>query len=79
LRIGARAASHAALLSALRTLLAGRIAVIIARRLSTLDVADRVLVIDGGPDRPGRTPEELRGVADAFRRLNEEWAASLGA
>jgi ATP-binding cassette subfamily B protein len=63
---------------ALHTLLAGRTAVIIAHRLSTLDVADRVLVVDGGRIVQDGTPEELRNTAGAFRRLNEEWAESLG-
>ena len=46
---------------ALRTVLAGRTAVIIAHRLSTVEIADRVLVMehgriveDGTPRRPGR-------------------------
>ena len=63
---------------ALRTLLAGRTAVIIAHRLSTLDVADRVLVLDGGRVVQDGAPEELREAPGAFRRLNEEWAESLG-
>ena len=63
---------------ALHTLLAGRTAVIIAHRLTTLDVADRVLVVDGGRIVQDGAPEELRKVAGAFRRLNEEWAESLG-
>jgi len=63
---------------ALRTLLAGRTAVIIAHRLSTLDIADRVLVVDGGRIVQDGTPEELRAVSGAFRRLNEAWADSLG-
>ena len=64
--------------SALGTLLAGRTAVIIAHRLSTLDVADRVLVVDGGHIVQDGAPDELRSAAGAFRRLNEEWAETLG-
>lgn len=63
---------------ALRTLLAGRTAVIIAHRLSTLDIADRVLVVDGGRIVQDGAPEDLRAAAGAFRRLNEAWADSLG-
>lgn len=63
---------------ALRTLLAGRTAVIIAHRLSTLDIADRVLVVDAGRIVQDGAPEDLRAVAGAFRQLNEEWAESLG-
>jgi len=64
--------------SALGTLLAGRTAVIIAHRLSTLDVADRVLVVDGGRIVQDGAPDDLRAAAGAFRRLNEEWAETLG-
>ncbi|HEX2046740.1 MAG TPA: ABC transporter ATP-binding protein [Acidimicrobiales bacterium] len=63
---------------ALHTLLAGRTAVIIAHRLSTLDVADRVLVVDGGRIVEDGRPDELRAAGGAFARLNEEWAASVG-
>ena len=63
---------------ALRTLLAGRTAVIIAHRLSTLDVADRVLVVDGGRIVEDGAPDELRAVPGAFRRLNDAWAESMG-
>jgi ATP-binding cassette, subfamily B, bacterial len=63
---------------ALHTLLAGRTAVIIAHRLTTLDVADRVLVVDGGRIVQDGAPDDLRKAAGAFRRLNEEWAESLG-
>jgi ATP-binding cassette subfamily B protein len=62
---------------ALAVLLAGRTAVIIAHRLSTLDVADRVLVLDGGRVVEDGTPDELRESGGAFRRLNDAWAASL--
>jgi ABC-type multidrug transport system fused ATPase/permease subunit len=63
---------------ALATLLAGRTAVIIAHRLSTLDVADRVLVVDGGRIVEDGGPDDLRAAGGAFARLNEEWAATLG-
>ncbi len=63
---------------ALHTLLAGRTAVIIAHRLSTLDIADRVLVVDGGRIVEDGAPAALRTAGGAFDRLNREWAASLG-
>jgi len=63
---------------ALGVLLAGRTAVIIAHRLSTLDVADRVLVVDGGRIVEDGPPGELRASGGAFSRLNDAWAASLG-
>ena len=49
---------------ALRTVLHGRTAVIIAHRLSTVAIADRVLVMEQRPDRRGRRP----GRADRRRR-----------
>ena len=62
---------------ALRTLLAGRTAVIIAHRLTTVDVADRVLVVEGGRIAEDGPPDELRAAGGAFARLNEEWADRL--
>lgn len=44
---------------ALRTLLADRTAVIIAHRLSTVEIADRVLVIDGGRIVADGSPAEV--------------------
>jgi peptide/nickel transport system ATP-binding protein len=43
-----------------------------------LRVADRVLVVDRGRIVQDGAPDDLRAVAGAFRRLNEEWAESLG-
>src|SRR5207249_9807738 len=45
---------------ALRTLLRGRTAFIIAHRLSTVEVADRVLVLDAGRIVEDGAPAELR-------------------
>jgi ATP-binding cassette, subfamily B, bacterial len=55
---------------ALRTLLAGRTALIIAHRLSTLDITDRVLVVDDGQIVEDAPPADLlaRGT-DAFTAL----------
>ena len=50
---------------ALRTILADRTAVIIAHRLSTVEIADRVLVLEHGRDRRGRS---ARGAAATSRR-----------
>lgn len=63
---------------ALRALLAGRTAVVIAHRLSTLDIADRVLVVDGGHVVEDGAPADLRTAGGAFDQLNREWAQSLG-
>ncbi len=64
--------------SALETVLRERTAVIIAHRLSTVLIADRVLVVDGGHIVEDGPPQELidsgRGQ---FAGLHEAWEQSL--
>ena len=62
---------------ALRTVLADRTAVIIAHRLSTVDIADRVLVIDEGRVVEDGPPGELLGTGGHYTRLFEAWRDSL--
>jgi ATP-binding cassette subfamily B protein len=62
---------------ALRTLLRDRTAVIIAHRLSTVDIADRVLVIDGGRVVEDGTPSELRESGGRYGSLHRQWVESL--
>ncbi len=62
---------------ALRTLLRGRTAVIIAHRLSTVEIADRVLVIDGGRVVEDGAPAELRRNAGRYGSLHRAWVESL--
>jgi ATP-binding cassette subfamily B protein len=62
---------------ALRTLLRGRTAVIIAHRLSTVDIADRVLVIDGGRLVEDGAPSELREGSGRYGSLHRAWVESL--
>jgi ABC-type multidrug transport system fused ATPase/permease subunit len=62
---------------ALRAVLAGRTAVIIAHRLSTVRIADRVLVIDQGQVTEDGPPHELLGSGGAYAALHESWLASL--
>jgi len=63
---------------ALRTILADRTAVIIAHRLSTVEIADRVLVLEHGRIVEDGSPEELiRGGEGRFSDLHEAWVASL--
>ena len=52
---------------ALRTLLADRTAVIIAHRLTTVEIADRVLVLESGRIVEDGAPRDLVGAA-ALRR-----------
>jgi len=61
----------------LTTLLAGRTAIIIAHRLSTVAIADRVLVMDGGRIiEDGPTTELLKGTG-RFATLHRAWRDSL--
>jgi ABC-type multidrug transport system fused ATPase/permease subunit len=62
---------------ALRTLLRGRTAVIIAHRLSTVEIADRVLVIDGGRVVEDGAPSDLRRRSGAYGDLHRAWVKSL--
>ena len=63
--------------SALQKLLKDRTAIIIAHRLSTVAIADRVLVIDGGRIvEDGPTAELLEGTG-RFATLHRAWRESL--
>jgi ATP-binding cassette, subfamily B, bacterial len=62
---------------ALRTLLADRTALIIAHRLSTVEFADRVLVLENGEVVEDGTPADLVGGAGRFAGLHRAWAESL--
>ena len=62
---------------ALRTLLADRTALIIAHRLSTVEIADRVLVMADGRVVEDGTPAELVGGAGDFAGLHRAWVDSL--
>ena len=61
----------------LRTVLAGRTAVIIAHRLSTVAIADRVLVLDHGRITEDGPPGELMAGEGEYAALHSSWAASL--
>jgi ATP-binding cassette subfamily B protein len=63
--------------SALRTVLAGRTALIIAHRLSTVAIADRVLVLRSGRVIEDGSPAELMGGTGEYADLHARWAASL--
>jgi ABC-type multidrug transport system fused ATPase/permease subunit len=63
---------------ALRTVLASRTALIIAHRLSTVEIADRVLVLDAGRVVEDGTPESLVLAGDGqFAELHQSWRDSL--
>ena len=61
----------------LTTLLADRTAVIIAHRLSTVAIADRVLVMEHGRIIEDGTPADLIGGTGRFSRLHAAWRESL--
>ncbi|MFE3542249.1 ABC transporter ATP-binding protein [Nocardia sp. NPDC059177] len=62
---------------ALETLLRGRTAVIIAHRLSTVAIADRVLVLDSGRIVEDGAPAELIAGQGRFAGLHAAWRDSL--
>ena len=61
----------------LKTLLGSRTALIIAHRLSTVEIADRVLVMDAGEVVEDGTPKELTSGTGRFAALNAAWQDSL--
>jgi ATP-binding cassette subfamily B protein len=61
----------------LQTLLADRTAVIIAHRLSTVAIADRVLVMEHGVIVEDGTPEALISGTGRFAQLHAAWRESL--
>ncbi len=61
----------------LKTLLAGRTAIIIAHRLSTVSIADRVLVMEHGKVIEDGSPAELAAGQGKFAKLYKAWRDSL--
>ena len=61
----------------LERLLGQRTALIIAHRLSTVAIADRVLVVDEGRIVEDGSPEELIAAGGYFARLHSAWQNSL--
>jgi len=61
----------------LKTLLANRTAIIIAHRLSTVSIADRVLVMEHGKVMEDDTPEKLISGTGKFSKMHKAWRESL--
>jgi ATP-binding cassette subfamily B protein len=61
----------------LQTLLANRTAIIIAHRLSTVSIADRVLVMEHGKVIEDDTPKELISGSGKFSKMHKAWRESL--
>ena len=61
----------------LQTLLAGRTAIIIAHRLSTVSIADRVLVMEHGKMIEDDTPAKLIAGTGKFAKMHKAWRDSL--
>jgi ATP-binding cassette subfamily B protein len=61
----------------LKTLLAGRTAIIIAHRLSTVSIADRVLVMEHGRIIEDDTPAKLIAGTGKFAKMHKAWRDSL--
>lgn len=62
---------------ALRTILAERTALIIAHRLTTVEIADRVLVMEDGRIVEDGPPAELIGARGRYADLHRAWLDSL--
>jgi ATP-binding cassette subfamily B protein len=62
---------------ALRTILADRTALIIAHRLSTVEIADRVIVLDAGRVVEDGPPQELIGGDGRYAAMHQQWMDSL--
>lgn len=62
---------------ALQTILADRTAVIIAHRLSTVEIADRVLVLEHGKVLEDGSPRELMAGGGRYAALHQAWIDSL--
>lgn len=69
--------SERAVQHALRTVLADRTALIVAHRLSTVEIADRVLVMEDGLVVEDGSPSELLGERGRFQALHQAWRDSL--
>ncbi|MFE1955972.1 ABC transporter ATP-binding protein [Streptomyces sp. NPDC059524] len=62
---------------AMRTVLRGRTAVVIAHRLSTVEIADRVLVMAHGRVVEDGPPSELIAGTGTFATLHQAWRDSI--
>ena len=62
---------------ALRTLLEDRTAIIIAHRLTTVEIADRVIVVDAGRVVEDGSPSSLIGGPGRYAALHQAWLESL--
>jgi len=69
--------SERAVQRALRTILADRTAIVIAHRLSTVEIADRVLVLDDGRVVEDGPPSSLVTADGEYARLHQQWRDSL--
>ena len=69
--------SERAIQKALQTLLADRTAIIIAHRLSTVEIADRVLVMEYGRIIEDGAPDGLKQGNGKFAQLHRAWRESL--
>jgi ATP-binding cassette subfamily B protein len=62
---------------ALRTILADRTAIVIAHRLSTVEIADRVLVMEAGRVVEDGPPSRLIADGGRYASLHDQWRDSL--
>jgi len=70
--------SEAIVQRGLTTLLAGRTALVIAHRLSTVESADRVIVLRDGRVVEDGSPAQLRAAGGEYAALHAAWRSSTG-
>ncbi len=61
----------------MRTILSDRTAFVIAHRLSTVEIADRVLVVEGGRIVEDGPPARLIAGGGRYATLHQQWVDSL--
>jgi len=71
------AETEALLIEGLKTLMQGRTIFIIAHRLSTVRIADRVLVMDHGQVIEDGSPADLLASGGEYSELHQSWLDSL--
>lgn len=71
------APTEAMVQNGLQELLGKRTSFIIAHRLSTVMIADRVLVVEGGQIIEDGTPDELIAAGGQFSQLHQAWQDTL--
>ena len=63
---------------ALATVMRGRTTIVIAHRPATIELADTVVLLDGGRIAASGTHQELLRTSDKYREVLAAWSAPAG-